>query len=229
MTPRIRPEVVVFDVVETLASLDVVRDRLDEVGQPETVLPAWFTRLLRDGMALTAAGTFAGFTEVARSALRAETGWRMSEEQVGHVVDGFGNLTPQADAVPAVRAAAEAGLRVFTLSNGAAASTRGFLDRIGVSDMVEQVLSIDEVSAWKPVSAPYQLAVTRAGLPADRVAMVAVHSWDIHGAHQAGLTTGWSPRLEGAWTDVYAVADVVADTLDGVVGGLAALSPRRSG
>lgn len=218
-----------FDVVETLASLDVVRDRLSEVGQSETVLPAWFTRLLRDGMALTAAGTFAGFAEVARSALRAETGWRMSDEQVDHVLDGFGKLTPQADAVPAVRAAAEAGLRVFTLSNGGAASTRAFLDRIGVADMVERVLSIDEVSAWKPVPAPYRLAVAMAGLPADRVAMVAVHAWDIHGAHRAGLTTGWSPRLEGAWTDVYAVADVVADTLDGVVGGLAALSPGRLG
>lgn len=223
MTPRARPEVVVFDVVETLASLDVVRDRLTEIGQPAVVLPAWFTRLLRDGMAVTAAGSFAGFAEVAASALRAETRHQVSDARIRFVIEGFGAVGPQPDAVPAVRAAAHAGLRVFTLSNGAAATTAAFLDRIGVADLIEQVLSIDEVAAWKPASAPYRLAVERAGRPAERVALVAVHSWDIHGAHQAGMTTGWCPRLEGVRPDVFVAADVVADTLDGVVRGLADL------
>lgn len=112
---------------------------------------------------------------------------------------------------------------MFALSNGATASTQAFLRRAGVSDLFERVLSIDEVRAWKPVRAPYELAVHAAGVPATRVALVAVHSWDIHGAHQAGLTTGWCPRLEGEPTSVFAPADVVAETLDGVIAGLAAL------
>ena len=120
-------------------------------------------------------------------------------------------------------------MRVFTLSNGAPASTRGFLDRAGVADLVERVLSIDEVGAWKPSPAPYALAITAAGVPAERVALVAVHSWDLHGAHQAGLTTGWCPRLEGQQTPVFATADVVADTLDGVITALAALSAPGGG
>lgn len=57
MSSRVRPEVVVFDVVETLASLDAVAARLRELQQPEELLAQWFTRLLRDGMALTAAGS----------------------------------------------------------------------------------------------------------------------------------------------------------------------------
>lgn len=217
------PEVVVFDVVETLACLDPVAARLRECDQPEGFLARWFTRLIRDGMALTAAGSYAGFAEVAASALHAETGHALSEEQISYVVAGFGELTPQPDAVPAIRAAVAAGMRVFTLSNGAPASTRAFLDRAGVADLVEQVLSIDEVRGWKPAPAPYALAVSAAGVRADRIAMVAVHSWDLHGAHHAGLTTGWCPRLEGQQTPVFAAADVVADTLDGVIAALAAL------
>jgi len=223
MSDRVRPEVVVFDVVETLAALDAVAARLRECHQPEGLLARWFTRLVRDGMALTAAGSYAGFAEVAASALHAETRQALSEEQIGYVVAGFGELTPQPDAVPAIRAAVEAGMRVFTLSNGAPAATRGFLERAGVAGLVEQVLSIDEVGAWKPSPAPYALAVTAAGVPAEQVALVAVHSWDLHGAHQAGLTTGWCPRLEGQQTPVFAAADVVADTLDGVIAGLATL------
>jgi 2-haloacid dehalogenase len=223
MTGRMRPEVVVFDVVETLASLQPVSARLTEVGQDASVLPRWFTRLLRDGMVLTAVGGYASFADVASSALQAESRGVLSDEQVTQVVAGFRELTPQPDAAAAVRAAVDAGLRVFTLSNGAADPARGFLERTGIADLVEQVLSVDEVRAWKPARAPYDLAVQRAGVPVERVALVAVHSWDIHGAHAAGLTTGWCPRLERLATPVFQPADVVADTLDGVITGLAAL------
>jgi 2-haloacid dehalogenase len=111
------------------------------------------------------------------------------------------------------RVAVEAGLRVFTLSNGAAATTELFLRRSGLDRHVEQVLSIDKVRTWKPAPAPYQLAIERAGVPADFVALVAVHSWDVHGAHAAGMTTGWCSRLETIPTPVFALADVPTATL----------------
>jgi 2-haloacid dehalogenase len=220
---RVRPDVVVFDVVETLASLDAVQASLAQAGLPIGMLPGWFTRILRDAMALTLAGDYAGFADVAASALHAETRGELTDIQIQAAVAGFGQLTPQPDAVAAVRAAAAAGVRVFTLSNGAAATTQGFLDRAGLGPIVEQVLSIDEVRAWKPSRAPYELAIRAAGVAAERVALVAVHSWDIHGAHAAGLTTGWCPRLEGEATPVFTSADVTAPTLDGVIAGLLSL------
>ena len=224
-TARPRPDIVAFDVVETLASLDVVQAALIDVGLPGELLPCWFTRILRDAMALSLAGNYATFADVAASALHAETRGRLTDQQVQDVVAAFGRLTPQPDAAAALRAASEAGLRVFTLSNGAAATTQDFLDSAGLSSYVERVLSIDEVRAWKPARGPYDLAVHTAGVAAEKVALVAVHSWDIHGAHAAGLTTGWSPRLEGRPTPIFAPADVTAPTLNGVVAELLALPP----
>lgn len=223
MAASLRPAVVVFDVLETLASLDPVAARLAGYGLDRSVLASWFMRLLRDGMAITAAGGYAGFAEVAASSLRAETRGALSDQQITEVVSGFAELTPQPDAAVAIRAAAEAGMRVFTLSNGAATNTRGFLDRAGVADVVEAVLSIDDVQVWKPSPAPYELAVRTASVPPHRVAMVAVHSWDLYGAGRVGLTTGWCPRLELAPTALFGAADVTADTLDGVVAALAGL------
>lgn len=220
---RVRPDVIVFDVVETLASLDVVQTHLAAQGLPPGVLSAWFTRILRDAMALTLAGDYAGFADVAASALHAETRGGLTDPQVQAVVAGFGQLTPQPDAVAAVRGARQAGARVFTLSNGAAATTQAFLDRSGLAPYVERVLSIEQARAWKPSRAPYELALRAAGVPPERVALVAVHSWDIHGAHAAGLTTGWCPRLEGEPTPVFTPADVSAPTLDGVIAALMAL------
>ena len=73
------------------------------------------------------AGDYAGFADVAASALHAETRGELTDAQVQAVVAGFGNLTPQPDAASAVRGAREAGARVFTLSNGAAATTQALL------------------------------------------------------------------------------------------------------
>jgi 2-haloacid dehalogenase len=227
MTARLRPRVVVFDVVETLASLDPVAARAARYGVDGAGMAAWFTRLLRDGMAVSAAGSYAGFAAVAASALSAQTHGMLADEQVADVLAGFEELTPQPDAVAAVRAARDAGLRVLTLTNGAAATTRAFLDRAGLADAVEAVVSIDEVRVWKPHPAVYRRAAEITRVPVERVALVAVHSWDVYGARQGGLTTGWCPRLETVPTPVFTtaggVADIVADTLDAVITGLAGL------
>ena len=54
-----------FDVIDTLMSLEPLRARLTDIGQPPSLLEAWYTRTLRDGMALSATGDFVGFTDVA--------------------------------------------------------------------------------------------------------------------------------------------------------------------
>ena len=100
-----RPAVVAFDVIETLMSLEPLRDRLTEVGQPPGLLEAWYTRTLRDGMALSATGDYAAFTDVAEAALRGLTHYTVSDEQVASVMAGFSELPAFPDALPAVTAA----------------------------------------------------------------------------------------------------------------------------
>lgn len=166
---------------------------------------------------LTAAGSYDPFADVAVSALRAECKGTVTDDQVGTAMAGFAECAPQPDAAPALQAAVDAGMRVFTLSNAATATTRAFLARAGLDSHVEQVLSIDDVQAWKPAPAVYAWAIERAGVPPDDVALVAVHSWDVHGAHAAGMTTGWCPRLETVPTQVFAPPDVEGATLTDIV------------
>jgi len=64
-----RPEVLVLDVNETLSDLEPMRDRFERVGLPAHALDAWFAATLRDGFALTAAGAFPSFRDVAGDAL----------------------------------------------------------------------------------------------------------------------------------------------------------------
>lgn len=51
------PSVIVFDVNETLSDMSPMAQRFSDVGAPAHLAKLWFASLLRDGFALTAAGT----------------------------------------------------------------------------------------------------------------------------------------------------------------------------
>lgn len=219
---RARPAVVVFDVVETLMSLAPLGDWLAVEGVPGELLPRWFDRIVRDGVALTLAGDYWPFPEVAESALRSVAP-RLSGAGVRRVLDGFADLPAHPDAEPAMRALTEAGVSVVCLSNGPALSTANFLWRSGLAGHVGDVLSAEDVGRWKPAREVYRHALRHVGRPPSEVAMVAVHAWDCHGAHRAGLTTGWASRLEGRFPEVFHPPDVSGHDLVDVVLGLLAM------
>lgn len=224
-----RPSAVAFDVVETLMSIQPLAARFEQVGQPASALQAWFTRMLLYGVGLSAAGDYVPFPEVAAEALRAVGGYRLSDEQVEHVLAGFADLPAHADAEPAMRRLRDAGVRVICLSNGGADATSAFLRRTGLADYVEHVVSAAEVKTWKPPARVYHHALDVLGLQAEDVAMVAVHAWDCHGAKRAGLTTGWAGRLEGRYGRLFAPPDVVGADLAEVADGLLALPATTGG
>ena len=214
-----------FDVIDTLMSLEPLRARLTGVGQPPALLEAWYTRTLRDGMALSAAGDYAGFTDVAEAALRALTHFTISEEQVAAVMAGFGELPAFPDAVPAITSLAEAGLRVACLTNGPASLTSSFIDRAGLGSGVDRVISVEEVYRWKPAGVVYRYAAEVLGVPSDQLALVAAHDWDCHGAKRAGLITGWVSRKSGGFGAPFAAPDVAGEDLTEVAARLLALEP----
>jgi 2-haloacid dehalogenase len=220
-----RPAVVAFDVIETLMSLEPLRGRLTEIGQPPHLLEAWYTRTLRDGMALSATGDFASFTDVAEASLRGLASYSVSDEQVARVMAGFNELPAFPDALPAITSLTDAGLRVACLTNGTADLTSSFVSRAGLGSLVDRVISVGEVYRWKPAVVVYLYAAEVMGVPPDRMALVAAHDWDCHGAKRAGLTTGFVTRKAGGFGAPFARPDVVGEDLTEVAAKLLALEP----
>ena len=212
-------------MIETLASLEPLRARLTETGQPPGLLEAWYTRTLRDGMALSATGDYAAFTDVAAAALRGLTHYTVSDEQVAAVMAGWDELPAFPDVLPAVRRLTEAGLRVACLTNGSASAGSAFAGRAGFGGLVDRVISAEEVYRWKPASVVYLYAASVMNVPADRMALVTAHDWDCHGAKRAGLTTGWVSRKSGGFGAPFAPPDVVGEDLTEVAAKLLALEP----
>lgn len=231
VTPA-RPSVVVFDVNETLFSLGLVRDTFTEAGLGAEAVPLWFARVLRDGIALAATGDYRAFRDLAAGALEAllrEQGRGEDPELVLRVLARFRHLRPHPDVQPAFARLHAEGVRIVTLTNGHADTVGAMLGGAGLDGYVEACLSVDEPGLWKPRPEPYHYAAARCAVEPAAVALVAVHSWDIHGANRAGLVTGYCPRLEGAFVEGFVPPDVTGDTLVEVVDALLALPPRDAG
>ena len=218
---RHRPEVVAFDVNETLLDLAPVRAALVELGEPEHVLPTVFTRTLLTGFAAAATGGWCRFRDAFTSALAQTTGLRADDRE--RVADAFAELTPHPDVEPALRLLAGAGVRAVTLSHGSPGVAEAGLSRGGVLPLVEATMTSESIRAWKPAREAYLWAAGSCGVPPDRLALVAAHGWDVQGAQHAGLTGAWFPRSERAYPPVHQPAHVTAADLPGAVAALLAL------
>jgi 2-haloacid dehalogenase len=216
-----RPEVVAFDVNETLLDLSPVRAALVEAGEPEHLLGTVFARTLLTGFAAAGTGTWCRFRDAFDAALAQESD--LPEDRRSAVADAFQELVPHPDVEPALRKLAAAGIRAVTLSHGSPGVAEAGLARGGITPLVERTLSSETIRAWKPAREVYLWAAGTCQVPPERMALVAAHGWDVLGAQRAGLTGAWFPRSERTYPAVYEQPDVAAEDLGAAVDALLAL------
>ncbi|MDA8261638.1 MAG: haloacid dehalogenase type II [Actinomycetota bacterium] len=225
-----RPLAVAFDVNETLFSLAAVRRRLDALGFPPLALELWFARTLRDGIALAAAGSGDRFGAIAVDALLSvmdSSGREPDQKLAEEAVAAMEGMEPHPDVASCFAALREGGIRISTLTNGSGLMTERLLERAGLREMVERCFSVEEAGRWKPCREPYLHTAAELGVEPLRLALVAVHAWDVCGAKAAGLATGWASRLEGQFAPRFGRPDVTGADLVEVARGLLALAAPR--
>jgi 2-haloacid dehalogenase len=214
------PTAVVFDIFGTLFSLDLLGERLERAGLPRSSLDLLFARTLRDAFALEVADDFHKFPEVMAGSLKvlfAASGREPDSQAIDRTLDAFSELPPFPDVRPAFELLRERGIHVATLGNGSATTVRNLLERAGLVQLVDAVLSIEDAKHWKPHAAAYQYAQRKLGLEPDRLALVAAHAWDVQGAKRAGWRAAWVSRLEKQFHPAMTAADVVGGTVEEAV------------
>ena len=217
------PALLVLDVNETLSDLAPLADRFEEVGLPGHLAAPWFLGTVRDGMALTVTGDNPAFAELARASFHALAAGRADAPAdvaaaAEHIVRGFMVLPLHPDVAPGLRALAASGIRLVTFSVGSAAVAEGLLERNGLTDVVERVLSCGDAPAWKPSPDAYAWALDTCGVPAGEAMMVAVHPWDLHGAGRAGLSTAYVDRTGAGYPPTMRAPDVSVSSFTELAG-----------
>lgn len=211
------PDVLLFDVYETLSDLSPLGGRFVDVGAPPDLARTWLATLLLDGMALTAARAQAHFTHLAAGTLRSSlTGLALNrpvEESVTHILGGFDTLDVHADVPAGLTALKNIGPRLVTLSNPEVSVTEQLFERAGLAALFDAHLTTEDAGMWKPAPAAYAYAAGRCRSRPAAMMLVAVHPWDINGAHLAGLRTAWINRTGQQYPSYFNAPTIEAQTL----------------
>ncbi|ROQ21410.1 2-haloacid dehalogenase [Marinimicrobium koreense] len=208
--------VLLFDVIETLFSLQPLRDRMAEEGLGEPYADLFFAQLLRDAFALSATGVFHPFPAIAAGTLKvvlSSAGKAADAPQVKRLLSSFSELPAHPDVAPALAQARSAGVKIILLTNGSADNTRQLVAREGLSALVDGIVSIDEHSVWKPQPTLYQAVCKQFNTPQAETTVIAAHAWDVHGARQAGLRAVWVERQDHYFHELMSAPSGEARTL----------------
>ncbi|MFD2024619.1 haloacid dehalogenase type II [Promicromonospora aerolata] len=209
-----RPRVLIFDVNETLSDMAPIAGRFEAVGAPAHLAKVWFAGLLRDGFALTVAQENPSFAQLGAEGLRSVLAGiplnRPVEDAVHHIMAGFAGLAVHPDVPGGVRALADLGIRLVTLSNGSASIAQRLLSEAGLDDAFEAFLSVEQAGIWKPAPGAYTFALESCGVDPMEAMLVAAHPWDTDGACRAGLSAAWINRAGGPYPEYFRPPDLEA-------------------
>ena len=106
----------------------------------------------------------------------------------------FLKLTAFPDVVPALTRLKAAGLKTAILSNGSPAMLRPLVESAGLANLLDAVLSVEEVGVYKTHPAVYQLAVDRLGVAPRAISFQSSNAWDAYAASAFGLRVVWCNR-----------------------------------
>ena len=193
------PAAVVFDLYGTLLDVASLRDAAARVAaEPDAFVAAWRKKQLDYAWAAAIVGRYEDFDRLTRYALHyvaAGTGAHLGREDLDALMGAWQVLHPYPDALAALEAVRERGIATAVLTQGTRKSARAVLEHAGAFNLLDAVLSVEELETFKPDPAVYRLAARRFEAPPERIAFVTANGWDATGAREFGLTVVWCNRL----------------------------------
>ncbi|HTT90162.1 MAG TPA: haloacid dehalogenase type II [Acidimicrobiales bacterium] len=215
-----KPEIIVFDVNETLLDLDSIRPFFDRIFKEPEAMRLWFANLITYSEALTLAGVYVPFTDIGGAVLRmlaSTMGKTIEGSDAAELTSRFASMPPHPEVPDALRRLRDHGFRLFTLTDNTLGISGHQLEKAGVIDVFERSFSVDEtVKRHKPAQEAYHFVATELGADPGDICLVACHVWDTVGALSAGWQAALILRPWNAALDVGPQPDYVGNDLDAI-------------
>jgi 2-haloacid dehalogenase len=196
--PLVGVEACVFDAYGTLFDYasaaagcrDALGDKLDRLTA------VWRDKQLQYTWLRAVQGRHADFWQVTGDALDYALGvLAIDDARLRHRLM---NLYLTLDAFPEVPDMLErlraAGMKTAILSNGAPEMLNAAVDGAGLRDLIDEILSVEEVGVYKPHPRVYQLAVDRLRVQPSAIAFQSSNAWDAYAASAFGMKVVWCNR-----------------------------------
>ena len=223
------PNVLVFDVNETMLDLRALDPHFERVFGDATVRRQWFQQFVQNFLVTVVLGTYVDFGTIGRGALdmvAERLGKTLTDDDRRRILGTIRELPPYPEVRESLERLKGAGFRLGTLTNSTKHVAEAQLQNAALIDLFDQVLSADEVKRLKPAAEPYRLAAQRFGVPISEVRLVAAHAWDVAGAIRAGCKAAFVARPGMLLDPIHEPPDIVGRDLREVADQIIAMETR---
>ena len=189
---------VIFDAYGTLLDVHSAMERFAPQLGPQwrDISQTWRAKQLEYSWIRTLAGEHRDFAQLTREALAVAAAMHgvTDGSVIEQVEQAYRALTAYPDAAPVLEALRGRGLARAILSNGETAMLDAAVRHAGLAPLLDAVLSVDPVRAFKPDQRVYQLAADRFGAAPGAMAVLSYNAWDSFGASRFGFRVFWVNR-----------------------------------
>ncbi|MEN6669188.1 haloacid dehalogenase type II [Psychrobacter sp. B38] len=195
------PNILVFDVNETLLDINTLAPLFERVFDKQTVLREWFAQLVLYSQTMTLSGLYTSFSELGVGALRMVAYIHqvtLSDSDIAELKARMSSMPAHPDAVPALTRLRKAGFRLVTLTNSPSSASPTPLEKAALSHFFEHHFSVETVSKFKPAPETYQMVADALTVDTSDLCLVACHLWDNIGAQAAGCYSAFLTRPHNA-------------------------------
>lgn len=189
----------VFDAYGTLFDVNSAagqaKDALADRWQPLADL--WRTKQLQYTWLRGLMGTHADFWQVTGDALDyAMASLRLGDASLRERLMGlYLKLDAYPDVKDTLKRLKAAGLKLAILSNGAPKMLAAAAEHSGIADLMDAVISVEEVKIYKPHPSVYGFAARRLGLAREEICFLSSNAWDAFAAKAFGFRVIWCNRF----------------------------------
>jgi 2-haloacid dehalogenase len=188
----------IFDAYGTLFDVHaaISRHRAQAGPEADRFSEIWRLKQLEYTWTLTLAGVYVDFWTLTERALDYAFARIGSVDRAlrPKLLEAYLSLDAFADALSALTALKARGLGLGILSNGSPRMLNAAVAASGIGGLLDAVLSVDAVRAYKPRPEVYALVTKHFGIAPERVVFVSSNRWDIMGAAAFGFSPVWVNR-----------------------------------
>jgi 2-haloacid dehalogenase len=197
-----------FDLYGTLLDVDSAVRRLVPSGGELSRI--WRTKQLEYSWTRTLMRRYADFDTLTAEAL--DYALAATGNDAGlrpRLLEAYRRLEPFSEVGESLRRLRSRGVRIAVVSNGTHPMLAEALASARLDVLVDEVVSVDELGAYKPAPEVYLHAAERLEVAAGELRFHSSNPWDVAGARAAGLEAVWINRRGGP--DEYALRGSVLE------------------
>jgi 2-haloacid dehalogenase len=199
----VKPELLVFDVNETLLDMSPLRIDFEDVFGSGEAMGEWFARLLHGSLVSNQLDEYRAFGVIGVEALLSmaeKRGVALDEATATEIVTRLAILPAHLDVIPALERLLDAGFRTAALTNGSTKAANVQIENAGLHTFIQRVVSVEEVGRFKPDPATYRHVAQVMDLHVSRTMLISAHDWDVAGAMGAGASAAFVRRPGSLWS-----------------------------